>query len=536
MDSFIEQRAARAALISSGIVASVTAFMVKGLKQPLKVSLPLGVAAAVGLDYWNNVRETKSTLKDGTAEFRKIAIEILDSYEQDELENATTDAQIDEILDRYERERDKIGSDNVEKPTSEYVNEALTAGWLTLSWLGYMAVIGASELIWVRPAQQRAGAVGQVVARMGSAVVAAEASVWAPIITAYIRNDVVNLGSVISEATSQALSAANLAASVVDSVSSAVTNRVARFVGDQILARVFTQHGDGTDPFSGGARPPAAQNSPPASETLPDVPRSHMSVVDIEAGGETQRIVLNYGPRQASGAAPVVSVPLVTLEQSDVSDMVELLDLHPGLGTFGDGQIDQWEGRGAGRPGADPFGIDDIDLNKIWETFHYPETDSITTLGGGGYTASDQWDFLAIMDVLIPYWEREGFHVEFQPDSVDTGGTGDTDSDETDEFDLMYTILHSAGLLGMLTPDELYDILIQLLNDPTYQEYDPDKRFKKLPSMLRKLLGWGKTDPFLIPLARSIISLIGEELLMSTDAALGTVQASRGDASEDGSL
>ena len=89
MDDFIEQRAARAALISR-IVASVTALMVKGLKQPLKVSLPLGVAAAVGLDYWNNVRETKSTLKDGTAEFRHIAGGILQQYESDELALATT--------------------------------------------------------------------------------------------------------------------------------------------------------------------------------------------------------------------------------------------------------------------------------------------------------------------------------------------------------------------------------------------------------------------------------------------------------------
>ena len=115
MSQFVEQRSARAALVSSGIVASVTALMMKGLNQPLKVSLPLGVATAIGLDYW-------------------------------------------------------------------------------------MAVVGLSELVWVRPLSQHSEP-ARVVARLGATVVAAEASVWTPLIVGYLRNDMENLGTVVREGT-----------------------------------------------------------------------------------------------------------------------------------------------------------------------------------------------------------------------------------------------------------------------------------------------------------------------------------------------
>ena len=87
-----------------------------------------------------------------------------------------------------------------------------------------------------------------------------------------------------------------------------------------------------------------------------------------------------------------------------------------------------------------------------------------------------------------------------------------------------------------MTPDELYGILLQLFQDPKFVAYDEITRFKRLPSMLRKLLGWQKDDPFLMPLARAIMMMLGEELQLGVDAALGLIRASRAEDSEAGDL
>ena len=118
MSRYIEQRSARSALVSSGIVAGITTLMVKALKQPLKVSLPLGIAGALAVDFWNQKREATSAITDGVDEFRRIAREILDKYEQEEL--LTADPQgIDDINARYDAERQKIDLDNVPEPDAE---------------------------------------------------------------------------------------------------------------------------------------------------------------------------------------------------------------------------------------------------------------------------------------------------------------------------------------------------------------------------------------------------------------------------------
>ena len=126
MEGYIQQRSARAALISSGIVATVTALFTKGLNQPLKVSIPLGVAAAVGLDYWNNVRETKESLREGQNEFVKIARDILDSYEREDLKSKVGQDERDTIRNQYMSEREKIKTEPAPEPG--YINEALTNG------------------------------------------------------------------------------------------------------------------------------------------------------------------------------------------------------------------------------------------------------------------------------------------------------------------------------------------------------------------------------------------------------------------------
>ena len=269
MSHFVEQRSARAALVSSGIVASVTALMVKGLKQPLKVSLPLGVAAAIGLDYWNNKREASGALRDGIDEYRRLAHKILDGYEERDLTDALP-GETETIKNRYDAEREKI-KNGVPEPDAFYVNQALTAGWLTLSWLGYMAVVGISELVWVRPMSQL-GQPARVVARVGATVVAAEASVWTPLIAAYLRNDIENLGTVVREGVQTAFN--TLGSAVLEDTEAVVTRvmtNVARFIQDEVQTRVWNM-GAGFDADD----PAAPWRDGSAPDIVPDIPRSEI--------------------------------------------------------------------------------------------------------------------------------------------------------------------------------------------------------------------------------------------------------------------
>ena len=52
----LKDQAARDAIITSGIVGLTTAIMVKGLDIDIGISLPIGVATAVSLDYLINYR------------------------------------------------------------------------------------------------------------------------------------------------------------------------------------------------------------------------------------------------------------------------------------------------------------------------------------------------------------------------------------------------------------------------------------------------------------------------------------------------
>jgi hypothetical protein len=150
MNNYVEQRSARSALISSGIVGGMTAVLVKGLKQPLEVSLPIAVAGAIALDYWTSTTEIKATIRDARWTYRDIAKQILEEYREEEIAHALSESEKIAINAYYDREQDKIDLDSIPQPEESYVTQALTAGWLTLSFLGYAAVIGASELLFVR--------------------------------------------------------------------------------------------------------------------------------------------------------------------------------------------------------------------------------------------------------------------------------------------------------------------------------------------------------------------------------------------------
>ena len=92
----------------------------------------------------------------------------------------------------------------------------------------------------------------------------------------------------------------------------------------------------------------------------------------------------------------------------------------------------------------------------------------------------------------------------------------------------MYTILHGAGVVGVLTSDELRDILLQMLRDERFRGYDRDKQLKKVPNFLRDLLGWGADDTFILALARSVLREIGEYLWISPDAAIDFITPGSG--------
>ena len=455
MSQFVEQRSARAALVSSGIVASVTALMMKGLNQPLKVSLPLGVATAIGLDYWNNKREATDSLRDGITEYRKLAHKILQGYEAEDLSNALPGEQ-QTIRDRYDGEREKI-RDGVPEPDAYYVNQALTGGWLTLSWLGYMAIVGLSELVWVRPISQHSQP-ARVVARLGATVVAAEASVWAPLIVGYLRNDLENLGTVVREGVQTAFDTLGSAVLAdTEEVVTRVMTGVARYIQDEVMTRVSGmgaryERDDRTAPWRDGFAP----------DYTPDLPRAEMTLVDLDLGDhQFNRFALNYGPRQPNDASPVVSVPVVEVQANELEDMVSLLDFHPNIDAVG-------TGNGAFADGS--VGVDDLNLDQIRDAFSWPSvgqqlvpsdvTQSLTTLtqmSPSQYGMSfDQWNYLEAMSDFLPYWEDQGFQNEAlgyrvvngylalgeeqqQPPSQQTGTT--ESSDESFEWSLAYMIL-----------------------------------------------------------------------------------------------
>jgi hypothetical protein len=93
----------------------------------------------------------------------------------------------------------------------------------------------------------------------------------------------------------------------------------------------------------------------------------------------------------------------------------------------------------------------------------------------------------------------------------------------------MHLILTANGitLTGLLTPDELHDMLVQILTDESYLAMSPNDRIAKLPSFMRRILGWAKKEPMLIALARSILAYLGEDILGNPEQALRTVQSNR---------
>ena len=134
-------------------------------------------------------------------------------------------------------EREKI-RDGVPEPDAYYVNQALTGGWLTLSWLGYMAVVGLSELVWVRPMRQNSQP-ARVVARLGATVVAAEAAVWVPLVVGYLRNDLENLGTVVRDGIQSAVDSFGSAVLAdTEVVVSSVMSGVVKFIQDEVMVRV----------------------------------------------------------------------------------------------------------------------------------------------------------------------------------------------------------------------------------------------------------------------------------------------------------
>ena len=79
----IKDRAARSALISSGIVGLGTATLVKGFGMDLAVSLPLSVGAAISLDYIINVNRNKEAI-------RTLKSEANDFYQEQQAGKTTT--------------------------------------------------------------------------------------------------------------------------------------------------------------------------------------------------------------------------------------------------------------------------------------------------------------------------------------------------------------------------------------------------------------------------------------------------------------
>jgi hypothetical protein len=134
-------------------------------------------------------------------------------------------------------------------------------------------------------------------------------------------------------------------------------------------------------------------------------------------------------------------------------------------------------------------GADTLDLTAIRDEYKQAAAtmqDSFSTMGD--FTASGQWDYLAQIPALESYWESLGYMPGQHYILSD-----DVDPEEVQS--LMNSILRRSGIPGVLTMNELFDIILQVLRDPKYAALSAEKRLKKFPNYLVKVLGWAKTDP-----------------------------------------
>jgi hypothetical protein len=166
--------------------------------------------------------------------------------------------------------------------------------------------------------------------------------------------------------------------------------------------------------------------------------------------------------------------------------------------------------------GTTSFGVDDLDLTTIRDEYTQAAAtmqDSFSTMGGDPFTQSSQWDYLAQIPALESYWESLGY-MQGNPNML----TDDVDPEQVQS--LMNSILIQSGIPGVLTMNELFDIILQVLRDPKFQALSAEKRLRKFPNYLVKVLGWEKTDPNALPLARAIMQSIGIFINQSAQAAV----------------
>ena len=133
----IQDTSARRALTSSDVVGLLKAFLSKGLDVKLNESLPIAVAAAIGLDYATNVREAENAIEITLDSLHEYVDELLTDMERDDMVGADPFQQA-QIEAEYAEQRQRFEA-GLSVPQRSYVEESVLNGFVAMSWLGYVA-------------------------------------------------------------------------------------------------------------------------------------------------------------------------------------------------------------------------------------------------------------------------------------------------------------------------------------------------------------------------------------------------------------
>ena len=308
----LTNRAARSAIISSGLVGVTAGILTKGFNVDLAVSLPLAVATAIVLDYTINKKETEEAVQVLQEELKKFTGELSGSGD----------------------------------PTRSWFETQFLTAFLGLGWA---ATIALGKYIWIRGPQEQ-----EVIRQAGQvALVAGRAAfmTWEMFVQAYVVNDGINLignmqqnapnlfhehvrpfvDDVVTLARESSESVQDVAAKMYEQLMEEIMPDVIQELGEQamdwvrqnILVHMQEQAADIPDfprPYDESAPSadlPSLPESPEkAMSDRPKPPRKYLMLVNNPVTGEP--IALNYGERLTGSEANVVGIPVVDVTPDDI--------------------------------------------------------------------------------------------------------------------------------------------------------------------------------------------------------------------------